>query len=150
MVKLYPPILSKMSIIALHKAAKSSEMTISYSPFGLVEEEGTVYTKAPPIVKGLKGLHLKSDAELKENQRRVKAGLLRAIDMSKAHRELGVAIVNIGGTLKKMPSKAAEMLMAGRRKALVVGKPVTASHRGYVGVRRGVVAYISPKRGEVL
>jgi len=136
MVKLYPPLLSKISIIALHKASKSPEMTISYSPFGLVEEEGTVYTKDPPIVKGLKGLHEKSDTELTESQRKIKAGLNKAITMSKAHKELGVAIVNIGGTLKRMPRKSAEMLMAGRRKALVVGKPVTAPHRGYVGVKK--------------
>jgi hypothetical protein len=31
-------------------------MTISFSPFGVVEQGGVVYTKAPPKLKGKKGI----------------------------------------------------------------------------------------------
>jgi hypothetical protein len=91
-------------------------MTVSYSPFGWVDEGGTMFIKRPPIAKS------KTEGELAagtSSQKAIHSGLQKAKALSRAHKETGVVIVNIRGRLKRMPTKAAEMMKAGARKALV-------------------------------
>jgi len=66
----------------------------------LVETGGTLATKAPPIAKG------KTLAEL---DRRIRAGLEKAIGISKRHRETGVVVRVVKGRLKRLPAKAYAM-----------------------------------------
>jgi len=99
-MKLHPPLLRFVSLASLDDFARDPAHCITYSPFGLVETGGTLATKAPPIAKG------KTLAEL---DRRIRAGLEKAIKISKAHTERGVVVRVVKGRLKRLPAKAYAM-----------------------------------------
>lgn len=65
-----------------------------------METGGTLATKAPPIAKG------KTMATLDP---RIRAGLRKAISMSKRHTEKGVVVRVVKGRLKRLPAKAYAM-----------------------------------------
>lgn len=96
-MKLYPPILKGISLSALDDFARDPDHCLSFSPFGLVETGGTVFTKAPPIAKGLTYAELPSA---------IKSGLDKAIKMSGKHTEKGVVVRVVRGRLKRLPRKA--------------------------------------------
>ena len=96
-MKLHPPILKGISLASLDDFARDPAHCLSYSPFGLVETGGTMFTKEPPIAKGL------TYAELPT---KIKNGLDKAIKMSKAHTEHGVVVRVVRGRLKRLPRKA--------------------------------------------
>ncbi len=99
MVKLYPALIKGISIVSLHMAAKSPNMSISWTPFGDAEF-GTAYTKAPPKLKGQKGMSQPSH--------------LRAFSNA-AKGEYGVVTVNVPNKgFRKMPSAAAKLLRMGK------------------------------------
>lgn len=114
-LKLYPPLLKYMGLTGLVDFKRRTDVTISYTPFGWVDEGGTVYAKGAPVAKG------KTIEELEKTDvgKAIVGGLRKAVAISKAHVEKGVAIVNVRGRLKRMPAKAAEMMRAGKRKGLV-------------------------------
>jgi hypothetical protein len=99
-MKLHPPLLRFVSLASLDDFARDPAHCITYSPFGLVETGGTLATKAPPIAKG------KTMAELPSG---IKAGLEKAIRMSKSHTEKGVVVRVVNGRLKRLPRKAYKM-----------------------------------------
>lgn len=99
-MKLHPPLLRFVSLASLDDFARDPAHCITYSPFGLVETGGTLATKAPPIAKG------KTYAQLPS---KIKAGLDKAIKMSKAHTEKGVVVRVVHGRLKRLPRKAYAM-----------------------------------------
>lgn len=114
-LKLYPAILSYIGIEGLANLKRMRpDLTVSWSPFGPAET-GTAFIKGAPVARG------KTVAELEATDvgRAIVGGLRKASDMSKAHVEKGVAIVNVRGKLIMMPAKAAAMLKSGRRKELV-------------------------------
>lgn len=114
-LKLYPPILHFMGIEGLVNIKRRTDLTVSYSPFGWVDEGGTVFIKGAPVAKG------KTIAELEKTKvgKAIVRGLKKAVELSKKHTETGVAIVNIRGRLKRMPLKAAEMMKEGAKKELI-------------------------------
>jgi hypothetical protein len=115
-LKLYPAIMKYLGLEGLIEVKRRSDLTVSYSPFGWVDEGGTAFVKGAPVAKH------KTVAEIKALGAVGKAitdGLEKAIKVSKAHTEKGTAIVNIRGRLKRMPAKAAEMMKAGKRATLV-------------------------------
>lgn len=106
MVKLWPPILASPTLLRqLHEVGMDPTMSVSYSPFG--PPTGTMFTRAPPKVKGVKGI-----AAIRAVDPRIASGLERAISISKAHRETGTALVVIRGRLRRVPRKAAAMARA--------------------------------------
>lgn len=96
-MKLHPPILKGISLASLDDFARDPDHCLSFSPFGLVENGGTMFTKAPPIAKGLTYAELPS---------KIKSGLDKAIKMSKGHTEKGVVVRVVKGRLKRLPRKA--------------------------------------------
>lgn len=122
-LKLYPPLLKYMGIEGLIELKRKKEYTVSYSPFGWVDEGGTAFLKGAPVNKYVPESEL---ASLGAVGRAIEGGLSKAKALSKSHREKGVAIVNIRGRLKRMPAKAARMMEAGKRKELIKGVPVIA------------------------
>ncbi len=96
-MKLHPPILKGISLMALDDFAKDPDHCLSYSPFGLVETGGTMFTKDPPVAKGV------AYADL---PKKIKDGLDKAIKMSKGHTEKGVVVRVVRGRLKRLPRKA--------------------------------------------
>jgi hypothetical protein len=114
-LKLYPAILKWLGIEGLVDIKRRKDLTISYSPFGWVDEGGTAFVKGAPAAKFVKY----PDEFTGPLLTAIKGGLEKAKSMSIAHTEKGVVIVNIRGRRKKMPAKAAAMMQAGRRKELV-------------------------------
>ncbi len=115
-LKLSPALMKYLGIEGLINVKRRSDLTVSSSPFGWVDEGGTAFIKGAPVAKH------KTEAEISALGPVGKAiigGLTKAKALSKAHTEKGVAIVNIRGRLKRMPAKAAAMMQAGKRKALV-------------------------------
>lgn len=122
-LKLYPPLLKFMGIDGLVDIKRRKELSVSFSPFGWVDEGGTVFVKGAPIVKFMTRAEMKAAGG---SYAKIEAGLGKAITISKAHTEKGVAIVNIRGRWKRMPAKAAEMMKVGKRAALVKAVTVFA------------------------
>jgi len=89
----------------LDDISKDPSRCVSYSPFG--PAVGTMFTKAPPKVKGAKGI-----AEVRAIDPRIASGLERAISISRAHHESGTVMVVIRGRLRRVPKKAAAMARA--------------------------------------
>jgi len=89
-----------VSLASLDDFARDPAHCIIYSPFGLVETGGTLATKAPPIAKG------KTEEELHPG---IRAGLRKAIGISKKHTETGVVVRVVKGRLKRLPAKAYAM-----------------------------------------
>jgi len=105
-MKLWPPILASPTLLAqLDDISRDPTRCVSYSPFG--PPIGTMFTKAPPKVKGAIGI-----AGVRAIDARIAAGLERAIAISRAHRETGTALVVIRGRLRRVPRKAAAMARA--------------------------------------
>lgn len=96
-MKLHPPLLRMVGLTQLDDFSRDPNHCISFSPFGLVEMGGTLFTKAPPIAKGLTYGELPA---------KIKSGLDKAIKMSKGHKEKGVVVRVIHGRLKRLPRKA--------------------------------------------
>ena len=65
-----------------------------------METGGTLATKAPPIAKG------KTEAQLHPG---IRAGLGKAKEISRRHRERGVVVRVVRGRLKRLPAKAYAM-----------------------------------------
>jgi len=114
-LKLNPAILSYIGLKGIMDVASTREYSVGYSPFGKLKDGGTAYVRRAAPWKGL------SMAELPSA---VRAGLQRAIAMSKSHTEKGVVIVNVQGDLVRMPRKAFEMMKAGKNKHLIKGVSV--------------------------
>jgi hypothetical protein len=114
-LKLYPAIMKHLGIEGLIDVKRRPDLTVSYSPFGWVDEGGTAFIKGAPAAKYKKYPDEFTGALLSA----IKGGLEKAIALSRAHTEKGVALVNIRGRIKRMPAKAAAMMQAGRRKELV-------------------------------
>ena len=140
-MKVYPPILASPTILEqLRTVGMRTDMSVSYTPFGTAP--GTVYIKGAPLTKGVKTIE--AIRALGPSGQRIAAGLERAIALSRAHREIGTAMVVVAGEVKLMPAKAAEMLKAGRfgqvvRPVVKVVKPITRS-----AVRRGLIGRALP------
>jgi len=115
-LKLHPPLLRFMGLRGLMEVAQSREYSVTYSPFGWVDEGGTMAIKGAPISKGMTEDGLSKGTP---SQKAIAAGLGKAKKLSKEHTEEGVVIVNIRGRLKRMPTKAAEMMKEGERAALI-------------------------------
>ena len=117
-LKLYPPLLKWLSVEGLVAVKRRKDLTVSYSPFGWVDEGGTVFIKGAPELKYL----------TEDEIRRIPKGYSRGLDTCKSltrrHKEKGVVIVNINGRFKRMPRKAYEMMREGRRRHLIVGAAV--------------------------
>jgi len=115
-LKLHPPLLRFMGLRGLMEVAQSREYSVTYSPFGWVDEGGTMAIKTAPISKGLTEDGL---ARGTPSQRAIHGGLQRAKGISRKHTEEGVVIVNVRGRLKRMPTKSAEMMKEGERAGLI-------------------------------
>jgi len=115
-LKLYPPIMKYMGLEGLVAVKQKKELTVSYSPFGWVDEGGTVFVKGAPVNKYVPEDELD---KLGAVGSAIKSGLSKAKALSKSHTEKGVAVVNIRGRLKRMPAKAYYMMAEGRRKGLI-------------------------------
>jgi hypothetical protein len=115
-LKLSPPIIRYISLPSLVEAKRTPGITVSWSPFGWVDEGGTAFVKGAPPIRG-KGRD--EIAAMGDMGKAIDRGLGKAIELSKAHREKGVALVTIRKRVKRMPAKAAAMMQAGRRKELV-------------------------------
>jgi hypothetical protein len=113
-LKLHPAIMKYVKLTDLVETKKKPGLTVSWSPFGPYPE-GTAFLKGAPYARGLTPEDLKKT----DIGRAILGGLEKGVAMSKAHREKGVTLVNIRGKLVLMPTKAAEMLRAGKRKELV-------------------------------
>jgi hypothetical protein len=113
-LKLHPAIMKYARLSDLVEAKKKPGLTISWSPFGPYPE-GTAFIKGAPYARG------KTVEELEKTDvgKAIVGGLRKGVALSKAHRETGAVIVNVRGKLIVMPTKAAEMLKAGKRKELV-------------------------------
>lgn len=111
-MKLYPPLLKWTGIEGLHHLAKRPDITISFSPFG--REPGVVFTKAPPIMKGLAGRPLEEMARISPSHAAIVAGLRKAIDISVGKAGVyGTARVIYDGEEVRMPMKSAMQLKEG-------------------------------------
>jgi hypothetical protein len=122
-LKLYPAIMKYLGIEGLIDVKRRTDLTVSYSPFGWVDEGGTAFVKGAPVAKH------KTVAEIEalgDVGKAITGGLEKAIKISKAHKETGTAIVNIRGRLKRMPAKAAAMMKVGKKSALVKAVTVFA------------------------
>jgi len=122
-LKLYPAIMKYLGIEGLIDVKRRTDLTVSYSPFGWVDEGGTAFIKGAPVAKH------KTEAEIEALGpvgKAIVGGLARAKALSKKHTEKGVAIVNIRGRLKRMPAKAAAMMKEGKRAALIKAVTVFA------------------------
>lgn len=110
-LKLYPPLLKYMGVDGLADVKRRTDLSVSYSPFGWVDEGGTVVVKGAPYAKG------KTIDELAKSDigQAILGGLKQAIALSRNHTEEGVAIVNIKGRPKRMPLKAASMMREGKK-----------------------------------
>jgi hypothetical protein len=115
-LKLSPPIVRYISLSSLVEAKRTPGITVSWSPFGWVDEGGTAFLKGAPPIRGLGRDEIKALGKMGDA---IDTGLGKAIDLSKKHTEKGVALVTIRKRVKRMPAKAAAMMQAGRRKALV-------------------------------
>jgi hypothetical protein len=113
-LKLHPAIMKYVNLASLVEAKKTPGLTVSWSPFGPYPE-GTAFLKGSPVARG----KTVADLEAMDVGKAIVGGLRKGVGISKAHREKGVAIVNVRGRLRVMPAKAAEMLKAGKRAALV-------------------------------
>ena len=111
-MKLYPPLLRETGIEGLVRLARKPDITVSFSPFG--REPGTVYTKAPPIMKGLKGRTLEDMARISAPHAAIVSGLRKAISVSKGKAGVfGTARVMYDGEEIRMPMKSAVQLCEG-------------------------------------
>lgn len=119
-LKLYPAILKYLGIERLVDVKRSADLTVSYSPFGWVDEGGTAFIKGAPWAKFRKY----PDDFTGDIGVAIKTGLEKAIAISKAHTEKGVAVVNIRGRRKRMPAKALAMMKVGKKKELIKGEVV--------------------------
>lgn len=110
MVKLYPPILASPTLLAqLDDISRDPRRCVSYSPFGTFGL-GTMFTRTPPVIKGMKGVKGQGvPEEIRRSYPGIAAGLGRAISMSKSHTEHGTALRSVRGVFRYMPRKAAEM-----------------------------------------
>jgi hypothetical protein len=115
-LKLYPAILKWLTIDGLMDVKRRKDLTISYSPFGLVKEGGTAFIKGAPAAKYKKYPDEFKGALLEA----IKGGLEKAKSLSMKHTEKGVAVVLYRGKLKRMPKKAYEMAKEGKHKEEVV------------------------------
>jgi len=115
-LKLAPAIIKFLGIEGLVDVKRRSDLTVSSSPFGWVDEGGTAFIKGAPVAKH------KTEKEIEELGpvgKAITGGLSRAKSISRAHKEHGTAIVNVRGRLKRMPAKAAAMMQAGKQKEAV-------------------------------
>lgn len=114
-LKLYPPLLHFMGLDRLVEVKRRIDLTISYSPFGWVDEGGTVFVKGAPVAKG------KTIEELEKTDvgKAIVGGLRKAVSISQACTAKGVAIVSYRGRLKRMPAKAADMMKMGAKAPLI-------------------------------
>jgi len=115
-LKLHPPLLRFMGLRGLLEVAQSREYSVTYSPFGWVDEGGTMAIKVAPISKGMSEEGL---ARGTPSQKAIASGLGKAKALSRKHTEEGVVIVNVRGRLKRMPTKSAEMMKEGERAELI-------------------------------
>jgi len=115
-LKLAPAIIKFLGIEGLVDVKRRSDLTVSSSPFGWVDEGGTAFIKGAPVAKHKT---LKEIEDLGPVGKAIASGLRTAIGISKRHTEKGTAIVNIRGRLKRMPAKAAAMMQAGKQKEAV-------------------------------
>ena len=91
-LKLYPPLLKYMGMEGLVAVKKNAALSVSFSPFGWVDEGGTVFIKGAPLAK------MKTESQLAAgdaSEKAIASGLGRAKGISRAHTEEGIAIVNI-------------------------------------------------------
>ena len=124
-LKIYPPLLRLGSglIRGLMEIRQDRNYRVSYTPFGWVDEGGTIYIAGAPVWKGDKapGTEGRYHAE-----KYGLTGLPHAVAMSKRHREKGTTVVFIDGRAKRMPMKAAAMMAEGKKKERVkFPSPVT-------------------------
>jgi hypothetical protein len=115
-LKLYPAILKWLTIDGLMDVKRRKDLTVSYSPFGLVKEGGTAFIKGAPAAKYKKYPDEFKGALLEA----IKGGLEKAKALSVKHTEKGVATVLYRGKLKRMPKKAYEMAKEGKHKEEVI------------------------------
>jgi len=115
-LKLAPAIIKFLGIEGLVDVKRRSDLTVSSSPFGWVDEGGTAFIKGAPVAKHKS---VKEIEALGPVGKAISDGLGKAIRISKAHKEEGTAIVNVRGRLKRMPAKAAAMMQAGKHKEIV-------------------------------
>ena len=91
-LKLYPPILKYMGLDGLVEVKQRKNLTVSYSPFGWVDEGGTVFVKGAPVNKGVPYAEL---TKLGDVGTAIKDGLDKCIAMTKRHREEGLSLIHI-------------------------------------------------------
>jgi len=115
-LKLSPAFLKHIGIDGLVTVKRRKDLTVQSTPFGWVDQGGTAFIRGAPVAK----METVESLEKTDVGRAIVGGLRKAVEISRAHVEEGVALVNIRGRLKLMPRKAAEMMAVGARKELIV------------------------------
>lgn len=115
-LKLYPPLLKYIDPAALLRLKQyNMDLTVSYSPFGPVDEGGRAFLKGAPVTKG----RTIEELEKLPVGKKIVDGLRRAAEISKKHTEKGVAIVVTPWGAIRMPMKAAMMMREGKRGGMI-------------------------------
>lgn len=117
----------------LLEVAMDSRMRTGTTPFGAKEGEVQRYIGRAVPWKGVKGIE-----NIRAINPRVAAGIEKARDMSRAHTEPGIAIVQYpNGEMVTMPMKCYRMMEAARRPVTLVA--TTAPKRPWI-TKRAFVA----------
>mgnify|MGYP000350733039 CR=1 FL=1 len=122
-LKIYPPLLRLGAglIRGLMEIQQDPNLRVSYTPFGWVDEGGTMYIAGAPVWKGDRG---KTPDYYATNYG---IGLPRAVEISRRFRGVkGVTVVMVDGRPKRMPRKAALQMAAGKKKERIK-LPATAT-----------------------
>ena len=112
-MKLYP---GEYTIMDLLQVTASKNFRTAVTPFG---EDARYHRYAGRAVAWKFAFDVAPE--------RVKSGLSKAIGISKAHREKGVALVRVDGKTILVPMKVAEMMRAAGKRVTILASGATAA-----------------------
>jgi hypothetical protein len=112
-LKLYPALRFKLKDLVDLKRDESAKITVSWSPFGWVDDGGSAFLKGAPIVRGMTEDEMAASTDL--GIQGIYKGLQRAKDITTRHRETGVSLLRYPAGMKRVPTKAAAMAAEGKK-----------------------------------
>lgn len=112
-LKIYPPLLRLGTglIRGLMEVKQDPTLRVSYTPFGWVDEGGTMYIAGAAVWKGDRGKPPSYYAE------KYGTGLPAAVEISRRFAGVkGTTVVLVEGRAKRMPLKAAQQMAVGKKR----------------------------------
>jgi hypothetical protein len=114
-LKLYPALRFKLKDLVDLKRDEAAKITVSWSPFGWVDDGGSAFLKGAPIVRGMTESEMAASAD--PGIKGIHSGLQKAKAISTRHTETGVSLLRFPTGMKRVPRKAAAMAAEGKKAA---------------------------------